>query len=85
MNRDYELTMTNMNPVTVNHCTGTGQAMSIAANRISYTFNFTGPSLAIDCACSSSLVALHLACQAIREGRITNACHSIFKKIIQVL
>uniref|UniRef100_A0A3B4EFT1 Carrier domain-containing protein n=1 Tax=Pygocentrus nattereri TaxID=42514 RepID=A0A3B4EFT1_PYGNA len=68
MNRDYELTMANVNPVIINHCTGTGLAMSIAANRISYTFNFTGPSLSIDCACSSSLVALHLACQAMREG-----------------
>ncbi|XP_058241813.1 uncharacterized protein fasn2 [Hemibagrus wyckioides] len=68
MNRDYELTMANVNPVIINHCTGTGIAMSIAANRISYTFNFTGPSLSIDCACSSSLVALHLACQAIRQG-----------------
>ncbi|XP_046702057.1 phenolphthiocerol/phthiocerol polyketide synthase subunit C [Silurus meridionalis] len=68
MNRDYELTMANVNPVIINHCTGTGIAMSIAANRISYTFNFTGPSLSIDCACSSSLVALHLACQAMRQG-----------------
>uniref|UniRef100_W5K168 Fatty acid synthase 2 n=1 Tax=Astyanax mexicanus TaxID=7994 RepID=W5K168_ASTMX len=68
MNRDYELTMASVNPVIINHCTGTGLAMSIAANRISYTFNFTGPSLAIDCACSSSLVALHLACQAMRQG-----------------
>ncbi|KAL7887303.1 hypothetical protein AOLI_G00050240 [Acnodon oligacanthus] len=68
MNRDYELTMANVNPVIINHCTGTGIAMSIAANRVSYTFNFTGPSLSIDCACSSSLVALHLACQAMREG-----------------
>uniref|UniRef100_A0A3Q3GM70 Fatty acid synthase 2 n=1 Tax=Kryptolebias marmoratus TaxID=37003 RepID=A0A3Q3GM70_KRYMA len=38
------------------------------ANRVSYIFNFTGPSLSIDCACSSSLVALHLACQAIKQG-----------------
>ncbi|XP_053349953.1 uncharacterized protein LOC128519977 isoform X1 [Clarias gariepinus] len=68
MNRDYELTMANVNPVIINHCTGTGIAMSIAANRISYAFNFTGPSLSIDCACSSSLVALHLACQAMRQG-----------------
>ncbi|KAK1794644.1 hypothetical protein P4O66_001360 [Electrophorus voltai] len=68
MNRDYELIMANANPVIINHCTGTGLAMSIAANRISYVFNFTGPSFAIDCACSSSLVALHLACQAIKQG-----------------
>ncbi|WP_435297347.1 SDR family NAD(P)-dependent oxidoreductase [Streptomyces sp. YPW6] len=39
-----------------------------AANRTSYTFGFTGPSLAVDTACSSSLTALHLACEAIRRG-----------------
>ncbi|MEI5033029.1 beta-ketoacyl synthase N-terminal-like domain-containing protein [Streptomyces sp. S1A(2023)] len=38
------------------------------ANRTSYTFGFTGPSLAVDTACSSSLTALHLACEAIRRG-----------------
>jgi acyl transferase domain-containing protein/acyl-CoA synthetase (AMP-forming)/AMP-acid ligase II/acyl carrier protein len=47
---------------------GTGNALSIAANRISYAFDFRGPSLAIDTACSSSLVAIHLACQSIRRG-----------------
>ncbi|BBN81578.1 hypothetical protein PA25_15630 [Pseudoalteromonas sp. A25] len=47
---------------------GTGTALSIAANRLSYTFNFTGPSLAIDTACSSSLVALHHAMQAMRNS-----------------
>jgi amino acid adenylation domain-containing protein len=47
---------------------GTGTAMSIAANRISYTFDFKGPSLVVDTACSSSLVALHLASHSLRNG-----------------
>ena len=37
-------------------------------NRISYFFNFTGPSMAIDTSCSSSLAAVHLACESIRRG-----------------
>ncbi|XP_067247250.1 phthioceranic/hydroxyphthioceranic acid synthase-like [Chanodichthys erythropterus] len=68
MNRDFELKIMRNNPKYIDHNTGTGCAMSIAANRISYIFNFTGPSLSIDSACSSSLVALHLACQAIKQG-----------------
>lgn len=43
------------------------------ANRVSYQFNFSGPSLALDTACSSSLTAIHLACQAIRQGEIDAA------------
>ncbi len=52
----------------INVHTGTGTAMSIGANRISYLFNFQGPSVALDTACSSSLVAVHLACQSILNG-----------------
>ena len=48
--------------------TGVGVSMSIVANRISYAFDFVGPSLTLDTACSSSLVALHLACQSIQTG-----------------
>ncbi|MDZ8262102.1 polyketide synthase [Nostoc sp. ChiQUE01b] len=46
----------------------TGNALSIAANRLSYQFDWHGPSWAVDTACSSSLVAVHQACQSLRLG-----------------
>ncbi|KAF9775208.1 hypothetical protein IL306_006708 [Fusarium sp. DS 682] len=46
----------------------TGVAMSILANRLSYFYDWKGPSVGIDTACSSSLVALHYAVQTLRNG-----------------
>ncbi|BBB93424.1 MAG TPA: SDR family NAD(P)-dependent oxidoreductase [Methylomusa anaerophila] len=49
--------------------TSIGTIHSIVANRISYMFDFHGPSMAIDTACSSALVALYEAINAIRTGK----------------
>lgn len=38
------------------------------ANRISFIFDFRGPSIAVDSACSSSLTTLHMACESIKNG-----------------
>ncbi|GAA4782212.1 non-ribosomal peptide synthetase/type I polyketide synthase [Lysobacter hankyongensis] len=52
---------------------GSGNALSLLSNRLSYLFGYSGPSVTIDTACSSSLVALHLARQALLNGEIDAA------------
>ncbi|XP_039990736.1 fatty acid synthase isoform X2 [Xiphias gladius] len=47
----------------------TGCQRAMLANRLSYFFDFSGPSTAIDTACSSSLLALENAFHAIRQGQ----------------
>ncbi|KAL4947728.1 hypothetical protein BDW69DRAFT_189927 [Aspergillus filifer] len=46
----------------------TGLSMSMLANRVSWFYGFTGPSMNLDSACSSSLSALHVACQDLQSG-----------------
>ncbi|MFJ1458923.1 polyketide synthase Pks13 [Nocardia sp. N2S4-5] len=46
----------------------TGSVSSIIPNRVSYFFDFRGPSVSVDSACSSTLVAVHEAVQALRSG-----------------
>ncbi|MCB0583368.1 MAG: GNAT family N-acetyltransferase, partial [Phaeodactylibacter sp.] len=53
--------------------TGTGTSLAILANRLSYFYDFEGPSIQIDTACSSSLVAIHEALKAIRAGDCSQA------------
>ena len=47
---------------------GTGGALSIAANRLSYSLDLRGPSMAVDSACSASLVAVDRACRSLWRG-----------------
>ena len=53
----------------------TGVARSIISYRISYFFDWRGPSMTIDTACSSSMVAIHQGVQALRsnESRVAIA------------
>lgn len=57
-----------MDPRTAHPYAITGTASSIIANRVSYFYDFRGPSVAVDTACSSSLVAVHQGVQALRTG-----------------
>lgn len=52
----------------VDPLSATGRIHALAANRISYHFNLTGPSEVIATACSSGLVAVHRAMGALRSG-----------------
>lgn len=70
-NSDYSLVQLRESSgdyVAIDAYAGTGNALSIAANRISFAFDLIGPSIAVDTACSSSLVALNLAVQGLRRG-----------------
>ncbi|MGM0488620.1 MAG: SDR family NAD(P)-dependent oxidoreductase [Planctomycetota bacterium] len=65
----------------INLYSGTGNALSIAANRLSYIFDFHGPSLSVDTACSSALVAVHLAVRSLRnrecDAALAGGCNLI--------
>ncbi|EAS31990.3 iterative type I polyketide synthase [Coccidioides immitis RS] len=46
----------------------TGGQQSIISNRVSWFYDFSGPSITIDTACSSGIVAVHLAAQSLKSG-----------------
>jgi len=56
-----------------------GSSKAMYSNRISYYFDFKGPSVVIDTACSSSMVALDVAVTDLRLGniwiKVSEFCH----------
>ena len=73
MTADYD-TVSSRDDLSTSQYFATGNARSILSNRISYFFNFRGPSMTIDTACSASLVALHQAVLSLRSGESEMAC-----------
>ncbi|QGU05713.1 polyketide synthase Pks13 [Corynebacterium comes] len=66
-NNDYAMLIA-ADPAEAHPYALTGTASSIIPNRISYAFDFRGPSVSVDTACSSSLVAVHQAVRSLRDG-----------------
>ena len=69
---DY-LRLQSMDASHLNGYSSTGNSFAFAANRISYTFDFRGPSIAVDSACAGSLASVHAACQSLWLGETTLA------------
>ncbi|XP_071483833.1 phenolphthiocerol/phthiocerol polyketide synthase subunit C-like [Diadema antillarum] len=53
----------------INSYSNTGTNSCMVSNRISYEYDFHGPSLTVNTACSSSLYGILLACDGIRKGQ----------------
>lgn len=64
---DYQM-LAVADPTKANPYALTGTSTSIVANRVSYFYDFHGPSVTVDTACSSSLVAMHSAIRSLRDG-----------------
>ena len=75
MGVDYnDLLLRDLDAIPTYFATGTNRA--IISNRVSYFFDWHGPSLTLDTACSSSMIAVHQGVQALRVGdsRAVVAC-----------
>ena len=71
-NVDYQMAASG-DPAAMESHFMTGNSLSIISNRVSYIFDWRGPSFTVDSACSSSFVALAQAAKALRVGEIDTA------------
>ncbi|MBN8213866.1 MAG: polyketide synthase dehydratase domain-containing protein, partial [Xanthomonadales bacterium] len=71
-NSDYSRLMQDAGTEVEAHL-GVASSLAVIANRVSYFFDLSGPSLLVDTACSSSLVALHTAMQSLHRNECSAA------------
>lgn len=72
MFRDYHDSMSR-EPDTIPRYFITGNAATMAANRVSHFFDLHGPSMTVDTGCSTTMTGLHLAIQGLRSGECNMA------------
>jgi acyl transferase domain-containing protein len=60
----------------------TGNGKTMYANRVSFVFDFKGPSMVIDTACSSSMVALDVAITDLRLGKSLKVYFQINRNVL---
>ncbi|GLA51103.1 hypothetical protein AnigIFM63604_007447 [Aspergillus niger] len=71
--REDWLILHHSDPLDINPFEVSGSVDLALANRISYEFDFKGPSMTVKVGCSGSGTCLHLACQAIAHEDCTSA------------
>ncbi|KAI1170512.1 polyketide synthase PksD [Nemania sp. FL0916] len=72
MTNDY-LKLISKDPEEGPQNTATGTSAAMLANRLSWYFDFNGPSVQVNTACSSGLVTVDLACQSLRNKQCSMA------------
>ncbi|MFJ7136776.1 type I polyketide synthase, partial [Streptomyces fungicidicus] len=70
---DYATLARRLGPEAVTRHSVTGLHRGLIANRVSFAFGLSGPSMVLDTGQSSSLVAVHTACESLRAGTSTLA------------
>ncbi|MEO9614006.1 MAG: SDR family NAD(P)-dependent oxidoreductase [Nitratireductor sp.] len=70
---DYQLRLCSEQLEHIDGHFGLSTSVALLANRVSYFFDWNGPSIQVDTACSSSLVAVHEAVSAIKNGMCDQA------------